>query len=72
MIHAQLELASLDAYTMLHLIIKLPVTTTVRTHSIVNGALLGPQFSIVRLPLMASTFLFPFTAYASSARSDGI
>jgi hypothetical protein len=63
-IQAQLDTASFDAYTILHLIINLPVTITVRTPFISNILLPAGQ-SIVRSPFTARTLVLPFTAYLS-------
>lgn len=67
-IHAQLDTASSDAYAILHLIMSLPLTITVRTPFMTNVP--AVQFSIVRSPFTASTFLLPFTAYRSISAID--
>jgi hypothetical protein len=65
-IHAQLEVVSLDGYTILHLRIRFHSTITVRTPVITN--VLFAHVSIVRFPfLIARIFGLPLSAGISSS-----
>lgn len=70
-IHAQLDDESDDPYPILHLIIRFPVTMTVRTPVIVNTVDPAGQV-IVRSPLTARILWLPLTAYRSISATDDI